>query len=212
MDQRARQTCVRPARPAIIVAFRARGVSRRRSGGTSFSQQVPHCLELPDGLCESAGEERVQELVNGARWILESRALLLYCQRNGRRMQIKLVADELIGMLGKDAEGLQCTLGKIPQVVRDDYLRLTNDCCRKNVTVLWIWKREPFDQWLIVLDEAISDSFVHSGSRIGECILQLGACFQQRANPFVVNRVSPSAVKKPRLRDAQQDIAQRGWI
>ncbi len=76
-------------------------------------QELLRRIELGHCFCKFSRQKGIQKLINGAGWVFQSRAHIANGDGDRRRMKIKEIADELIGMFSCDIERPKRIFGKV---------------------------------------------------------------------------------------------------
>lgn len=87
---------------------RRRGVEDQPAGARLYLSSLSEKFsELADGLSQATGRERVEEIVQTLRWVSQSACLVCDGSRHHARSEMNRFQDELIRVLGFNAEGFQ---------------------------------------------------------------------------------------------------------
>ncbi|MNL50583.1 hypothetical protein D3C87_1736120 [compost metagenome] len=82
-------------------------------------------------------------------------ALALRRRDHCRRVEVEEVVDELVRMLSLDTERAQCFTGKVFLIERDDDAGVAANGGCQHMSIIDIWKRQPFDQDFVSSDTSV---------------------------------------------------------
>lgn len=127
--------------------------------------------------------------------------------------QVELECQEVVGMLCFNAIRLQVLLGKILEVESHDKVGTSPDRRSQNVSVVWVWQPDSFDECLVAGHKAIPDMGVHQvASPLKLLRLQVRTVFENIPCPLVVDSIGPFGAIKVRDSDMHQQVAKRSRV
>lgn len=98
---------------------------------------------------------------------------------------------------------------KMSKVRGDNYVSTPANRRGENVSIIGIWKVEPFDQISIAGHQGICRVEIHQhSSALQFCPRQIGTTAQERANPLVMYRRRPLRAKQAGQREMHEEISQ----
>ena len=72
-------------------------------------------------------------------------------------IQVDDVYDELVGVDGFNPKFRERVFREVLEVCRDDPVASANDCCRKNVTIIFIGQLKSVDERMIMADLSVRE-------------------------------------------------------
>lgn len=123
---------------------RARSAPRPDRGASSG--EAEHITELGDRTNEALVAEGVEQVRDGARWVLERGGLLEEHVRDRTRSEVEEIEDEVVRMLGLDAVRLERAGREVAEIGGHDRLRGGADRGGEDMAIVGVGKVEPVDE------------------------------------------------------------------
>lgn len=154
-----------------------------------------------------------QVFLRRLRRVLQAGAAALGGERDRFRREVGEVIDELVGMLGFKAVGLEHLGGEVAQIVGHDHVGPGVDRGRQDVAVIGIGQVQARDQRFVAVHEAVAHVQIHQLA----CALELDdgqvrPLPEHVADPLVMDGVGPLGPETIGQRQLKQQVPQRRGV
>lgn len=132
---------------------------------------------------------------------------------DGAWREVNRVQDELIRVLRLDVVALQHMIREVAQVERDDGLRVGANGGREHVPIIRIGKIESVFEVLVAIHNAVWYHLAHQASGpLERRWWEIGTLCHDAIKAFIENAFGPACAYHTGIRDAQEEIPNRGGI
>lgn len=106
------------------------------------------------------------------------------------RRHVQKMENKIVGMLRLNSIFRQRLGRKVPEIEGDDHIGLAVDCCRQDVAVIWIGKRQSWNQPFVAAHDAVANVSIHQvADSLDLPLRHVRMDFQDSPHPFLVNRL-----------------------